>query len=296
MVSQTKRLRQDSRTGQVGEADQETEAPRADYARTIDDRATSADNVGPAIEIVIACAMEEEAKPFLRELQPLPGDFAEQFLPPSFSGPTKTTVGTLFGKTTLLVVTGIGLTNAVIAATSILSRVIPKAYILAGTTGGLHPDVQLGDLVVATSTLYHDADATAFGYLPGQVPRMPAEYTADERLVELARTAVADGFADPDSAEHSQQSHFGMVSSSNSFVDASQVSSVRTKFPQTLAVDMETAAAAQTCWSFACPWISLRAVSDLCDPDAGKVFETSAPNAYQQSFELVKRVIAGLQE
>lgn len=279
---------------QAERTDQRPNVPGADPAATIEERVTPTDTAASVIEIVIACAMDEEAEPFLRELQPLPGDSAAQFLPPSFSGPMETTLGTLFGKKTLLVVTGIGLTNATIAATSVLSRVTPKAYILAGTTGGLHPDVQLGDLVVATSTLYHDADATAFGYLPGQVPRMPAEYKADERLVELAQDAVAAGPAHRDPAEHPQQGHFGMVSSSNSFVDASQVGSVRNKFPQTLAVDMETAAAAQTCWSFACPWISLRAVSDLCDPDAGQVFETSAPNAYQQSFQLAKRVVDAL--
>ena len=82
--------------------------------------------------------------------------------------------------------------------------------------------------------------------------------------------------------------HTGQVSASNSFVTAPQVGPVRAKFPSVVAVDMETAAAAQVCFAFEVPWISLRAVSDMCDPDAADVFVGGAPDAAQVSFEMVR--------
>ena len=35
----------------------------------------------------------------------------------------------------------------------------------------------------STGATYHDADATAFGYLPGQLPQQPQIYPADEELL-----------------------------------------------------------------------------------------------------------------
>lgn len=40
--------------------------------------------------------------------------------------------------------------------------------------------MNVGDLVVGTQFRYADADATAFGYAPGQVPGMPESFTAAE--------------------------------------------------------------------------------------------------------------------
>ena len=236
--------------------------------------------------ILIACAMQEEAEPFLGVLDAARSDATDSpQVPQGFRGPTTFHAGTLMGVPIVVTVTGIGMTNAALAMTLALSQMEPRAVVFAGTTGGLGQNVHLGDVVVADSALYHDADASAFGYTPGQIPQMPVLYEADVPLVAKAESSLrATGIV----------FHAGQVSSSNSFVSGSQVEPVRGRFPDVLAVDMETSAGAQVCWSFGVPWVSLRAVSDLCDPNAGEVFDASAPPAYQRSFEATLALISAL--
>lgn len=237
--------------------------------------------------LVLACAMEEEAAPFLAALEP-DKTVASPVVPESYRGPATFHSGRLFGRPAIVITTGIGMTNAATAATVALTQVRPEAYILAGTTGGLGSHVNIGHGIVAASALYHDADASAFGYKPGQIPQMPARYEADPRFVAAMVKVAAERTGGEAPA------HVGQVSASNSFVTASQVPPVRAAFPEVLAVDMETAAAAQVCWAFDVPWISLRAVSDMCDPNAAEVFDAGVPDATQVSFRLVKDFIETL--
>ena len=256
--------------------------------------------MGEQKPVVIACAMEEEARPFLDALTPTVGQpsvirdsGAPQppaiipVMPRDYRGPATFTSGTLFGHPTIVVTTGIGMTNAAVAATATLMQVEPLAYILAGTTGGLGRQVNVGHGIVAASTLYHDADASAFGYSPGQIPQMPALYKADPKLLGLLER-VREKVDAP--------LHVGQVSASNSFVTAPQVPSVREAFPEVVAVDMETAAAAQVCYTFRVPWVSLRAVSDMCDPEAATTFDEGAPHAAEISFNMVKALINALDD
>ena len=239
------------------------------------------DAVGP---VVIACAMEEEAAPFLAALTPGEGIEVPR-LPEGFRGPLTFAAGRLEGEDVVVATTGIGMTNAALAMSVVATQLSPRLVIFAGTTGGLGAEVGVGDVIVARSALYHDADATGFGYEPGQIPQMPARYGADADLVEVAQAAL-EGIA--------AKRHTSEVSASNSFVTASQVDAVREAFPQVLAVDMETAAGAQVCWAFAIPWIGLRAVSDLCDPSAATAFDENAPSAAQCSFEAAVALLARL--
>lgn len=250
--------------------------------------------------VVIACAMEEEAQPFLAALAPNP-EVHIPTLPADFKGPTTFAGGTIASQPVIVVTTGIGMTNAALAATVALTQVRPRAYILAGTTGGLGANVDLAHAIVADSALYHDADASGFGYSPGQIPQMPTKYDANPQLLELVATAGAAASEEESKLQDHAASegtpvHVGRVSSSNSFVTAPQVPAVIEAFPEVLAVDMETAAAAQVCWVFGVPWVSVRAVSDMCDPNAAEVFKKDAPDAAQVSYDLVVRTLELMEE
>lgn len=76
----------------------------------------------------------------------------------------------------LLVRSKIGGTNAAAALTSVISLVSkqPRLVVSAGTAGGLKSGIAVGDVCVSTTLAYTDADATAFGYVRGQLPGMPA--------------------------------------------------------------------------------------------------------------------------
>ncbi len=226
--------------------------------------------------IVIATAMEVEAKPFLEAMQVKETlEIANQVF----------YHGSWMGQEILLVQTGIGLVNGAAAATRahLLLDSQVRAYICAGTCGGLAQQVNVRDVIVGTSFVYSRADATAFGYEPGQVPGMPAVYHADTSLIEALRLPTEENIVKS-----------GAMASSDAFVTANNVEDTRERFPQVLGVDMESTAAAQVCHLASVPFISVRGVSDLCGPAAGQDFHIGADEAAQASFMAVERLVAGI--
>lgn len=208
--------------------------------------------------IIIQCAMEMEAAPFLAQL---PADHRvvklgnQQFH---------------FGPDYLVAITSIGLANAAAGtARALILAEDADLVIAAGTCGGLHTDIEVGNIAVATNAIYSMADATAFGYEPGQVPGMPVSYNA-LTVPQLDMVHMT-----------------GRVISADAFITAANVDAARGRFPEAIATDMETAAMAQTCFAAGVPWISLRAVSDLCGPSAGQDFHMDGALATQRSFDAV---------
>lgn len=202
--------------------------------------------------------MEMEATPFLQLLPE--GHRVESVANQKFH----------FGPDFILAITGIGLANAAAGTARALTFAGDADLVIAaGTCGGLHEDIEVGDIAVATEAIYSMADATAFGYAPGQVPGMPVSYFA-ARVGEL-----------------SVASKSGRVISADAFITAANVDAARERFPEAIATDMETAAMAQTCFAAGVPWVSLRAVSDLCGPAAGQDFHMDGALAAHRSFDAV---------
>lgn len=228
--------------------------------------------------VVVACAMKEEIAPFLEAASSVSEvEFANH---PSGLQAYR---ADLWGKEVLLLRTGIGLTNAAVAATLACQAVRPSLYILAGTIGGLAADVSVGQVIIGTSARYFDADATAFGYQPGQIPQMPAQYESGDWAQKLPGSADVQTIA---------SGGVGLVLSGNSFVTGQTTSRVRETFVGARGADMETCAAAQVCASFAVPWLCVRAVSDLCGPAAGQQFHIEADQAAAFSSQAVQALLS----
>ena len=100
--------------------------------------------------------------------------------------------GTLDGKDVVLVKSGIGKVNAALSTTLLLSQYDIEKVINIGSAGGADESMEVGTVVISDRVTHHDMDATAFGYVPGQVPQMPEAYDADEMLVTLAEQAVEE--------------------------------------------------------------------------------------------------------
>ena len=197
------------------------------------------------------------------------------------------TRGTLAGKPILLAQSGIGKVNAAITTTILLEKYQAACVINTGSAGGLQGGMKQGDVVVGIQTAHHDADATAFGYAIGQLPQMPARYEADAALVEhAARAAIAyDGAA----------IHRGLIVSGDQFINhPDKIARIRAHFPDALAVEMEAAAIAQTCYQFARPYVIIRALSDLADGEAEYSFETFLQMAATHSAEMVENLVKSL--
>ena len=93
------------------------------------------------------------------------------------------TKGKLNGKDVVLLKSGIGKVNVAIATTLLFEHYAIDCVINTGSAGGLHPEANIGDVVVSNGTLYHDVDVTGFNYAYGQVPGMPAIYEPNADLM-----------------------------------------------------------------------------------------------------------------
>ena len=164
--------------------------------------------------------------------------------------------GTRHGLEIVILQSGIGKVNAAVGTAILLERHQPDAIINTGSAGGFATDLAIGDVVISDELRHHDVDAVVFGYELGQVPGMPAAYPADKRLREIARGAIA--------ALGEVNVREGMIATGDAFMaDPDRVAATRAQFPSMLAVEMDGAAIAQTCYLYDCPFVVIRALSDI---------------------------------
>ena len=198
--------------------------------------------------------------------------------------------GTRHGLEVIILQSGIGKVNAAVGTAILLERHQPDAIINTGSAGGFATDLAIGDVIISDEVRHHDVDAVVFGYELGQVPGMPAAYHADSRLRDIARGAIA--------ALGEVNVREGMIATGDAFMaDPERVATTRTQFPTMLAVEMEGAAIAQTCYLYDCPFVVIRALSDI--PGSGDnhlSFEQFLDIAADHSSRMVDQMLIALGE
>ncbi|MBQ6653239.1 MAG: 5'-methylthioadenosine/S-adenosylhomocysteine nucleosidase [Prevotella sp.] len=193
---------------------------------------------------------------------------------------------------------GIGKVNAAIGAAEMIRSWKPDAIISSGCAGGNGDDLQVQDVVVGTEVCYHDVYCgTAIDYTTvyGQVQGMPARYKADPYLLSKAQQL----FLSSPLPQGGLRGAFGLIVTGDWFVDSKEkMRSIVEKFPEAKAVDMESAAIAQTCHIYNVPFISFRVVSDipLRDTDASQYHDfwnRIAENSFHVTKSFVEKVQKG---
>ncbi len=184
---------------------------------------------------------------------------------------------------------GIGKVNAALGAQQMINEYHPDCIISSGCAGGNGDDINIQDVVVSSELCYHDVYCgTAIDNTTkyGQVQGLPARYQADAEL--LSKTSALNcGVA----------VHQGLIVTGDWFVDTREkMRSIINLFPEAKAVDMESAAIAQTCYVNKVPFISFRVVSDipLRDTDASQYhnfWDTIARNSFQVTRTFVESLL-----
>lgn len=163
---------------------------------------------------------------------------------------------------------GIGKVNAVLGVANIKQHFAPDVLINTGSAGSLSSKLAIGDVVIADQLAYHDVDNRVWGYQFGQVPQMPAYYAVDAQWVGLAPQLAASisDFA----------IHVGLITSGESFIaDDQQRTQIKHHFSQVQAVDMESCAIAQACYTLQQPYVVIRAISDTANDAAAQNHEAN---------------------
>ena len=150
--------------------------------------------------------------------------------------------------------TGIGKVNAAVNATQAILKYKPDLVVSSGCAGGASTKLNVMDVVVGSRVVYHDVYCClGEDEEYGQIQGMPLYYDAQENLVEIARSLT-----------YNHTIHPGLIASGDWFVDTlSKIDEITSHFPDAIAIDMESAALAQTCHIMGVPFISFRVISDV---------------------------------
>ena len=200
--------------------------------------------------------------------------------------------------------TGVGKVNAAMTATLIIEHFHPNQVIFTGVAGGLNPDLQVGDIVIAERTAQHDLGRLESSEIkntgvknPINGQRNPVFFPADPELLQIAETALEDIEFTPFQSSQGQrppQIIKGTVVTGDVFVafDAKKVALHKNLGAD--AVEMEGAAVAQICWQHSVPCLVIRSLSDNADASASEDFKKYYKIAARNSAALVTRIISKL--
>lgn len=194
--------------------------------------------------------------------------------------------GTLHHVEIALLKSGIGKVSAAMGATLLLEHCKPDVVINTGSAGGLASTLNVGDIVVSNEVRYHDADVTAFGYEYGQMAGCPAAFPADEKLINIAQSCIA---------QLDLHAVRGLIVSGDAFINgAENLARIRQHFPQAVAVEMEATAIGHVCHNYGTPFVVVRAISDVADKASHLSFDEFLSVAAKQSSLMVESLIQKL--
>lgn len=169
---------------------------------------------------------------------------------PIFSQHCNLCSGILNAKDVLVVKTGIGKVNAAMSLTRVLEWYNGVERVVSlGCAGATVPSLQVGDIVIGNSYCYHDVWCGEPN-MKGQIQDCPAVFPSafSDYIVKLDNATI------------------GAIATGDWFVQSKdKTESVLKYLPvsyNVVAVDMESAALAQVCYTNQIPFVAFRVISD----------------------------------
>ena len=198
--------------------------------------------------------------------------------------------GKLEGMDTVVVQCGVGKVNAALCAQILCSCYGVTHIVNIGIAGSLNAQLDIGDFVISSDAVYHDMDATNFGYPMCQVPGLSVlSFPADEMLINEAYRA----------ADHAHPGHvrIGRVATGEQFVAEKALKEKIISNTDAYCTEMEGAAIAHTAWKNGIPFVIIRAISDKADDSAEMdypTFEAAAAKRCAQVTQLLANRLADM--
>ncbi|MNO19135.1 5'-methylthioadenosine/S-adenosylhomocysteine nucleosidase [compost metagenome] len=194
--------------------------------------------------------------------------------------------GVLHGRDVVVCKSGVGKVNAATTTQILIDRFGAETVWFTGVAGAVHPNLNVGDIVISSTCLQHDMDVRPLGYKRGITPYQDvSDFPADPALIRLAEDACARQCTD-------HHYRVGRVLSGDQFIaDPEFVGSVLYKELDGVCVEMEGAALAQVCHRNGVPYIVLRSISDKADGSADVNFAEFTALAARRSFAILNDMV-----
>jgi adenosylhomocysteine nucleosidase len=195
-----------------------------------------------------------------------------------------------------------GKVNAVIAAQQMIDFFSSEVIFNMGSSGASAPELEVGDLVIATEAIQHDFDLTGWGMKPGELIfdvttadtgglhfRSQQAFPAHPKLVQLAFD-IAQNITRVELNGYSPKVYKGRIISGDQFINQREKAVKLWDTYHSLCTDMEAAAIAHACSINNVPFLCIRAISDKADHSANVSFTSflvAATANYGKIFDLV---------
>ncbi|GGF85404.1 5'-methylthioadenosine/S-adenosylhomocysteine nucleosidase [Paenibacillus albidus] len=193
--------------------------------------------------------------------------------------------GTVFGQPVVLCKSGVGKVNAAVTTQILIDSFGVTQVLFTGVAGALHPELNIGDIVISSRCMQHDMDATALGFARGTIPYQEvSSFPADPELILQAEKACR---------ELKQTYLTGIVLSGDQFIASSDTVALLRDQLEGSCAEMEGAAVAQVCFMNNIPYLVIRSMSDKADGSAHVNFAEFTVAASERSHAILERILQG---
>ncbi len=195
--------------------------------------------------------------------------------------------GLLNGVEVVIVKSGVGKVNAALCVQRLVLEYKVTHIINTGIAGAMAAGLKVLDFVVSTDALYHDMDASGFGYELTQIPQMEcSDFKADDKMLDAATIT----FAQMAEAE-GHEMVAGRIASGDQFISSREVKDKIKKICNPACVEMEGAAIAHASYVNKVPFLIIRCMSDMADDGHEEVYKFNEKTAADLSAALVMNMI-----
>ena len=174
---------------------------------------------------------------------------------------------------------GLGKVDFAVRTLHLVERGPPlDGVICLGTCGALSPELNIGDVVVATETVEHDFNRKL---TQGPIPRFESDPKCCWRRFRAAESSLPDGVSVA----------YGPISSGDEGIDSSARARELMDRTGGIVAAWEGAGGAKACAFAGVPYIEVRCVSDLADEDAMTDYVENTPPAMGNLARLISKVV-----
>ncbi len=184
-------------------------------------------------------------------------------------------VGKLHNRDCVVVFSRWGKVAAASTASILIHHFHVKSILFTGVAGGLHSDVQVGDIVIGKNFYQHDMDARpllkefeipllGMNHFKGSSEQiLNAEIQLKSQLTQHTLLLEIDDRSKEKFGLHQPKLHVGDIASGDRFFASAQDKQLlMQKLPELLCVEMEGSAVAQVAHEHEIPFLVIRTISD----------------------------------
>lgn len=147
---------------------------------------------------------------------------------------------------------GIGKVNSALNTLRLIREINPDLVINTGVAGGVDGELKIASVLIPDKIAYHDVwcgPGTKYGAADGY----DVYFSPDKHVLEIAKNIF----------KNDAEVKFGLICSGDKFIHTQEeVLEIKNNFPDSKAVDMESASISQTATSESVPFAVIRVMSD----------------------------------